>query len=73
MYRLPLLNVYLEFISEATLLNISTLDKTLGTNLARDYKRFVWWNMTELQKPMMASLFENGRVWRRIMDKHLVL
>jgi len=68
-----LLNVYLEFIVDQTLHNISTYDKALGTNLARDYKRFVWWNMRELQKPVLNSLFENGRVWRLLMDKHLSL
>lgn len=70
---LQLLNIYLEYIVDQNLQNISAYDKALGTNFTREYKRFIWWNMREAQKPMLNSLFKNGRVWRLLMDKHLAL
>jgi hypothetical protein len=68
-----MLNTIIEHQINSGLHFLKAYDDTMNTNYTRTYKRFIWWNMNEVQKPIMISLFSNGRIWRRWMDKFLTI
>jgi hypothetical protein len=66
-----MLKVIFEHQIDSGLHFLKTYDNAMGTNYTRTYKRFIWWNMNQIQKPLVSSVFENGRTWQKIMNKFL--
>jgi hypothetical protein len=48
---------------------IECIDK----DMQNEYKKAVWLMMNEIEKPIMKSLFMNGRTWRTIKQEFLTV
>ena len=62
-------NDYLRFIVRTNLMIIECIDK----DIQNEYKKAVWLMMNEIEKPIMKSLFMNGRTWRTIKQEFLTV
>lgn len=62
-------NDYLKFIVRTNLMIIECIDK----DMQNEYKKAVWLMMNEIEKPIMKSLFMNGRTWRTIKQEFLTV
>jgi len=62
-------NDYLRFIVRTNLMIIECIDK----DMQNEYKKAVWLMMNEIEKPIMKSLFMNGRTWRTIKQEFLTV
>ena len=49
------------------------IDKQMGTTYVYSYKQFMWQLLNEFEKPLMKSVFMNGRQWRKFKDKFLTV
>ena len=45
----------------------------LGAETVKIYKKMIWQTMNEMERPVMKSLFSNGRKWRRLKDQFLTI
>jgi len=62
-------NDYLRFIVRTNLMIIECIDK----DMQNEYKKAVWLMMNEIEKPVMQSLFLNGRIWRTLKQEFLTV
>ena len=62
-------NDYLRFLIKTNLMLIECIDK----DMEKQYKKTVWLMMNEIEKPVMQSLFMNGRFWRTIKQEFLTV
>jgi|AP86_3_1055499.scaffolds.fasta_scaffold269051_1 hypothetical protein len=62
-------NDYLKFLVKTNLMFIECIDK----DMQKEYKKAVWLMMNEIEKPIMKSLFMNGRTWRTIKQEFLTV
>jgi hypothetical protein len=47
--------------------------KSIDKNLETSYKKNMWLLLNELEKPLMCSVFENGRTWRTLKQEFLTV
>jgi hypothetical protein len=59
----------LKFLIRMNLLFLKSIDKNLETS----YKKNMWLLLNELEKPLMCSVFENGRTWRTLKQEFLTV
>lgn len=52
---------------------LKTIDKQMGTTFEYSYKKIMWNCLNEFEKPLMKSVFINGRQWRKFKDKFLTV
>jgi len=52
---------------------LKMIDKQMGTTYEYSYKQFMWQLLNEFEKPLMKSVFMNGRQWRKFKDKFLTV
>lgn len=62
-------NDYLRFLIKTNLMLIECIDK----DMEKQYKKTVWLMMNEIEKPVMQSLFMNGRIWRTLKQEFLTV
>ena len=62
-------NDYLRFLIKSNLMLIECIDK----DMEKQYKKTVWLMMNEIEKPVMQSLFMNGRIWRTLKQEFLTV
>ena len=60
---------YLKFMIQTNLMFVKYIDK----DIEKQYKKTVWLIMNEIEKPVMQSLFMNGRIWRTIKQEFLTV
>ena len=68
-----MLNTIIEHQINSGLHFLKAYDDIMNTNYTRTYKRFIWWNMNQIQKPIISSVFEYGSVWQKMMNKFLTI
>lgn len=59
----------LKFLIQMNLLFLRSIDK----DLERNFKKSMWLFLNELEKPLMRSVFENGRIWRTLKQEFLTV
>lgn len=59
----------LKFLIQMNLLFLRSIDKDLETS----YKKNMWYVLNEIEKPLMASVFMNGREWRSVKQEFLTV
>ena len=59
----------LKFIIQTNLMFVKCIDK----DMEKQYKKTVWLMMNEIEKPVMQSLFMNGRIWRTLKQEFLTV
>jgi len=59
----------LKFLIQMNLLFLRSIDKDLETS----YKKNMWYVLNEVEKPLMASVFMNGRQWRSVKQEFLTV
>ena len=60
---------YLKFMIQTNLMFVKYIDK----DMEKQYKKTVWLIMNEIEKPVMQSLFMNGRIWRTLKQEFLTV
>lgn len=47
--------------------------RSIDKDLERNFKKSMWLFLNELEKPLMRSVFENGRIWRTLKQEFLTV
>ena len=47
--------------------------RSIDKDMERLHRNFVWNVLNEIEKPIMKSVFANGRVWRSVKQEFLTV